>query len=82
MKSAINDRYEDAPVEIERSLDEIARRGEFMPVDDLIGKVNKRRVTITLSVRSIERFKKFAKRHNAKYQTMISEVIDSYSTRL
>jgi predicted DNA binding CopG/RHH family protein len=75
--------YEDAPRDVMEAIERSEAVEDFLPKPgDLVGKTNKRRVTITLSERSVERFKRFAKKHNAKYQTMISEVVDAYSMKL
>jgi predicted DNA binding CopG/RHH family protein len=75
--------YTDAPQDVAEAIDRSEIVDDFLPEpNELIGKTNKKRVTITLSERSVERFKSFAKKHNAKYQTMISEVIDAYSAKL
>jgi predicted DNA binding CopG/RHH family protein len=75
--------YRNAPRDIAEAIERSEVVEDFLPKPaDLVGKVNKKRVTITLSERSIERFKRFAQRHNARYQTMISEVVDAYSAKL
>ncbi|MDR2063963.1 MAG: CopG family transcriptional regulator [Candidatus Nomurabacteria bacterium] len=75
--------YEDAPKEIAEAIEASVPVDDFLPSpDELLGKVKKRRVTITLSERSVERFKRYANAQNTKYQTLISEVVDSYSHKL
>ncbi|MFT8356037.1 MAG: hypothetical protein ABF780_07155 [Bifidobacterium aquikefiri] len=75
--------YENAPRDIAEAIEHSVEVDDFLPQpNELLGKINKKRITITLSERSIERFKDFAKKHDTKYQTLISEVVDAYSARL
>ena len=48
------------------------------PPDKLVFKEDNVKVTITLSKGSINFFKKYAKKYNARYQTMIRKVLDRY----
>jgi predicted DNA binding CopG/RHH family protein len=75
--------YKDAPRDVSEAIERSEVVDDFLPSpSELLGKTNKKRVTIALSERSIERFKRFAEKHNTKYQTMISEVVDAYSSKL
>ena len=61
-------------------------RGEIVadflpPPDKLIRKEPKVKITITLNTGSIDFFKKYARKNNVKYQTMINEVLDKYVQR-
>ncbi len=49
--------------------------------DQLVRRQPKVKITITLNSRSVEFFKKAAKTHHMKYQTMINEVLDLYASR-
>ena len=77
-------KYEDAPRDIAEAIESsVPVKDDFLPSPaELVSRQNKTRITITLSERSVERFKNFAKRHGTKYQTMISEVVDAYSAKL
>lgn len=73
--------YTKAPEEINNISSE-ERINDFLPPPDkLILKTPKIKVTITLNTRSIEFFKKYAKKYNVKYQTMINEVLDQYAQK-
>ena len=75
--------FTDAPAGVGEAIDISMPVKDFLPSpDELVGKAKKRRITITLSDRSIVRFKDFAKKKNTKYQTLISELVDSYSRTL
>ena len=55
---------------------------DFLPApEQLIKKEPKTKITITLNSNSVNFFKKFAKKNNVKYQTMINEVLDLYVKR-
>lgn len=52
---------------------------DFLPSpENLILKEKKRRVTLTLSEKSLDFFKVAAKKHGASYQAMIRRLIDYY----
>ena len=70
MKKAI--RYSDEPLEA-RVID------DFLPSpENLILREKKRRVTLTLTEKSLDFFKSAAKKHGASYQAMIRRLIDYY----
>jgi len=70
MKNKI--RYSDEPIEAHVISD-------FLPSpENLILKERKRRVTLTLTEKSLDFFKSAAKKHNASYQAMIRRLIDYY----
>lgn len=72
--------YTDAPHSIASSILEEDRIPDFLPPpDQLVRKSPKIKVTITLSSKSVDFFKKSAKKNNVKYQTMINEVLDQYA---
>lgn len=80
MTSKIN--YTDAPAEIEQALDSATSVKDFLPTPDkLVHKVEKEKITIAVDKRSLELYKKYAKKHNAKYQTMINGVLSSYADK-
>ena len=52
---------------------------DFLPrPENLVLREKKKRVTLTLSEKSINFFKKAAKKHNAPYQAMIRRLLDHY----
>lgn len=70
MKKAI--KYSDEPLEARVIND-------FLPSpENLILKEKKRRVTLTLTEKSLDFFKGAAKKHGASYQAMIRRLIDYY----
>lgn len=70
MKSKI--RYSDEPIEARVIRD-------FLPrPENLILREKKRRVTLTLTEKSLDFFKSAAKKHGASYQAMIRRLIDYY----
>jgi len=74
--------YTDAPDDISASLSSAEKVFDFLPPPDQLVKKNpKIKVTITLNSRSVEFFKKYAKKNNVKYQTMINEVLDQYAQK-
>ncbi|MDR2895997.1 MAG: BrnA antitoxin family protein [Propionibacteriaceae bacterium] len=75
--------YQDAPKSIAQAIEQSEIVEDFLPSPtQLVGKVTRKRVTLMLSQRSIDRFKSFADAHGGKYQTMISEVVDAYAMRI
>ncbi len=80
MKSIIN--YTDAPADIEQALDNATIVTDLLPSpEDLILKEEKEKITIAVDKRSLDLFKRYAKRHDAKYQNMINGVIDAYADK-
>lgn len=74
--------YTDAPEEIERSLESAVAVDDFLPTPDkLVRKTEKTKITIAIDNSSLELYKKYAKKHNAKYQTMINSVVGSYADK-
>jgi predicted DNA binding CopG/RHH family protein len=49
--------------------------------DDLIKKEDNVKVTLELSKKSIDLFKKYAKRKGSKYQKMIRILVDTYASK-
>lgn len=48
------------------------------PPEDLILNEEKKRITITLTEKSVDFFKSAARKHKASYQAMIRQLIDYY----
>ena len=76
-------KYTKAPKEIEDSLERSVVIPNFSPspkdVQKLAAKRVKKQVSIYLSVETIDKFKEAAKRDGSRYQTMISDVLDTYT---
>lgn len=65
--------YTDEPLKLGK------RVVDFLPKpDDLVLKEKKIRVTLTLTQKSLNFFKKAAQKHGASYQAMIRRLIDYY----
>jgi len=80
MSSKVN--YTDAPADIEQSLEDAIVVDDFLPSPaELVRKTEKEKITIALDKRSLELYKRYAKIHNAKYQTMINGVLDAYADK-
>ena len=75
--------YTEAPKEIGESLNHAKIIPNFAPlpeqVAELAVKRSKKPVSIYLSVETIEKFKEAAKKDGNRYQTMISNVLDTYT---
>lgn len=80
MKSTTN--YTDAPTDIEQSLEDATTVSDFLPSPaELVRKSEKEKITIAIDKRSLDRFKRYAKTHDTKYQTMINGVLGSYADK-
>jgi predicted DNA binding CopG/RHH family protein len=81
MKTEI--KYTDAPEDIQESLDKavVVPNFELTPegIREFAERMSKKPISIYLSVETIEKFKKEAKRTGGRYQTMISDVLDAYT---
>jgi len=76
-------KYTNAPKEVEESLERSIIIPNFSPLPEdvkkLAAKRAKKQVSIYLSVETIDKFKEVAKRDGSRYQTMISNVLDTYT---
>jgi predicted DNA binding CopG/RHH family protein len=80
MSNATN--YTDAPADMEQSLENAVVVGDFLPSPtELVRKTEKEKITIAVDKHSLELFKRYAKTHDAKYQTMINGVLDAYADK-
>ena len=79
-----NDGYTDAPAGVEKALSRAVRIKDFLPSpEELLGEDNKtKKITLYVSDRSLNIFKKYAKTHNGKYQIMIRKLIDAYAENI
>jgi len=75
--------YTDAPEDVEQSLENAVVVENFDLSPESVREFAKRRakkpVSIYLSVETIEKFKNAAKETGGRYQTMISDVLDTYT---
>jgi predicted DNA binding CopG/RHH family protein len=80
MSSKIN--YTNAPADVEQPLENATIVADFLPSpDELIRKAEKAKITLAVDKRSLDLFKQYAKKHNAKYQSMVNGVISSYADK-
>jgi len=64
------------------ALEEAIPIEDFLPSPDkLVLKSEKERITIAIDKQSLELFKQYAKKHDAKYQNMINGVVSSYADK-
>ena len=74
--------YKDAPADIEQSLEVAERVMDFLPhPSKLVEKVEKEKITIALSKRNVDFFKKAAAKEGVGYQVMINNLLDNYVER-
>ena len=72
--------YTNAPENIRESIENGEKVIDFLPPpNQLIRKIPKVKITITLNSQSVNFFKQSAKKNKVKYQTMINEVLDQYA---
>lgn len=74
--------YTDAPADIEDALDNAVEINDFLPSPtELVRKTEKEKITIAIDKQSLELYKQYARKHNAKYQSMINGVLSSYADK-
>jgi predicted DNA binding CopG/RHH family protein len=74
--------YTEAPKNVSRKITTGKIIADFLPPpEELVRKEPRVKITITLNSRSVDFFKRFARKNNVKYQTMINEVLDKYVQR-
>lgn len=77
-----NIQYKVAPAEIEQAIADAKVIEDFLPSPaELVRKTEKEKITIAIDKNSLELFKKYAQKHNAKYQTMMNGVLASYADK-
>ena len=80
MNRTIN--YTDAPEDVESDLNSAVVVADMLPAPaNLVSKVEKEKITIAVDKHSLDLFKKYAKKHNTKYQPMINGVLNSYADK-
>jgi uncharacterized protein (DUF4415 family) len=78
MKSAttkIKDGYENAPATIDRAVDYAVKHGNFVTLDEVLARSKKERITLHIDVDVLQAFKQYARKHDAKYQTLMNEAL-------
>ena len=71
--------YTEAPISVSKAIREGEIVTDFLPPPDkLVRREPKVKITIAVNSGSIDFFKKYARKNNVKYQTMINEVLDKY----
>jgi uncharacterized protein (DUF4415 family) len=77
-----NNKYSDAPEDIEKALDVGMVMEDFLPSPaELVRRSEKERITIAVDKHSLDLFKRYAKDHDAKYQTMMNGVLGAYADK-
>jgi len=77
-----NIKYTNAPDDVETALDEAVVVADMLPSPaELVRKSAKEKITIAIDRDSLDLFKKYAKKHDAKYQTMINDVVGAYANK-
>ena len=78
MKSKV--KYSDAPEEIHDALLNAKEIEDFLPPPELlIAKDETKKITISLSKKSIDFFKSVSEENHIPYQQMIRKVLDNYT---
>jgi uncharacterized protein (DUF4415 family) len=77
-----NSKYTDAPADIDQALESAIAIDDLLPApSELVRKVEKEKITIAIDKSSLDLFRQYANKHNAKYQTMINGVLGSYADK-
>ena len=75
-------KYTNAPTDVDDALDDAHIVSDLLPSPaELVRKTEKEKVTMLLDKRSVELFRAYAKKRNAKYQSMINGVVTSYADK-
>ena len=77
MSNTIN--QADTSADIELPLKDAVTVNNFLPSPtEFVRKSEKEKVTIAIDKQSLELYKKFAKKHNTKYKSMMCSVLSAY----
>jgi uncharacterized protein (DUF4415 family) len=77
-----NVNYTNAPDDVRESLEDPIFVNDLLPSpEEFVRKAKKEKITIAVDKDSLELYKRYAKKHNAKYQTMINGVLSSYADK-
>jgi uncharacterized protein (DUF4415 family) len=75
-------KYTDAPDDARESFDNPIFVENLLPSpEEFIRRAKKEKITISIDKHSLDFYKAYAKKHNAKYQTMINDVLGSYADK-
>ncbi len=79
-KNMKNNKYENAPDDIREAIEGASIIEDFLPPPELlVAKEETKKITISLSKRSIDFFKQVSDETHIPYQQMIRKVIDNYA---
>ncbi|MDR2147510.1 MAG: BrnA antitoxin family protein [Tannerella sp.] len=74
--------YTDAPPEIEEALEHAVIIEDFLPAPEfLVPKTSKEEITIPLNNRSLDFFRKYARKQKTTYQKVISKILENYASQ-
>ncbi len=74
--------YTDAPDDVRESLEDPIFVDDLLPSpEEFVRKAKKEKITIAIDKDSLDLYKQYAKKHNAKYQSMINGVLSSYADK-
>ena len=77
-----NANYVNAPDDVRDSLEDPIFVNDLLPSpEEFVRKTKKEKITIAIDKDSLDLYKRYAKKHNAKYQTMINGVLSSYADK-
>ena len=75
-------KYTDAPSGIKEAIEQSEVIEDFLPSPDmLVPKEENVKVTLELSRRSVDLFKRYARKKGYKYQRMIRSLVDKYAEK-
>ncbi len=78
--------YTNAPSDIAEELKNSVATDDFLPSPESIANGLKKQETIPVTMKlkkeTVARYKRFADKKGIKYQTFVSEVLDSYAKKL
>lgn len=75
-------KYTDAPPDIRKAIEQSEVIEDFLPSPDkLVFKEDNVKVTLELSKRSVNLFKRYAKKKGYRYQRMIRSLVDLYAKK-
>ena len=67
--------YEDAPADVAEAVANAERTGSFMSLDEVLARSKKERITLNVDSDVAASFRRYAKEHGAKYQTLMNEAL-------
>lgn len=74
--------YTEATKEVEAALDSAMLIDDFLPTPDkLVRKTEKEKITIAIDKHNLDLYKRYAKEHDASYQSMINGVLGAYANK-